>query len=123
MEASRTGRPSPAAGLFFLLVRVLRLAPELAPAFGDEAVAAGFDAALRLLEEGVAGEAGRDRVEELDHRGAGPAQEAAARPVEAGVERHRQAGHGEVLVEVRDTVFIGRRRAGGAARALREDND
>src|SRR5215211_4695195 len=77
----------------------IRLAAELASPFREEAVAAGFDAALHLLEERVAGQAGRDRIEELDHSGAGPTQEAAARPVEAGVQRYGQAGHGEVVVK------------------------
>ena len=44
---------------------------------------------------------------------AGPAQEAAARPVEAGIEGDRQAGHAEGLVEMGDAELVGGRRAGG----------
>ena len=39
------------------------------------------------------GQARRDRRQELDHRGAGPADEAVAGPEQAGVQRHRQARH------------------------------
>ena len=92
-------------------------------AFGNQARGRGLDRLLQPLGERLLVEARRDRVEHLDHDRAGIAQERAARPEQAGIERDRQAGRAGLAVEMRDAVFVARLGAGRAARALREDDD
>ena len=82
---------------------------------GDQAVAGGFEAASSSSRN-LARQTGRERVQELDDDRAGIAQEAAAGPVEAGVERERHAGKLQALIEgdVARLVVGRRRRAAGA---------
>ena len=62
-------------------------------------------------------------VEEFDHDRAGQPQERAARPEQAGVQRDRNAGHADLGIEMRDAELVARLGAGGAARALRKDDE
>ena len=63
-----------------------------------------------LLDEFAALQAGRQRIEKFDHQRAGIAHEGAARPEQPGIERHRQAGHAAVGIDLRDAGLVVRRR-------------
>src|SRR6478735_9051754 len=85
--------------------------------------AACLDPLLQLALEGDFVEPRHDRRQDLDADRAGTAQELAAGPVEAGVERDRDAGHAELGIDMRDAELIGRRGTGGTACALGEDQE
>src|SRR6185503_7831219 len=94
-----------------------------AAGFGDQAGAGGLDA---VLDQGAGlgtRQARRDGIEHLDDDGAGVADDAAARPEQAGVERERVAGQAQSLVERDEARLVVRRRARRPSRAFREDDD
>ena len=62
-------------------------------------------------------------IEHLDDDGAGIADDAAARPEQAGVERQRVAGQAQALVERDEARLVVGRRARRPTGAFREDDD
>src|SRR3954452_18999408 len=93
----------------------------LSRGLGDKSIRRRLDTPLQLLQEGATLHAGRDRRKELDHDGAGEAEETAARPEQSRVQRHRKARHAGFVIDIGDAGFVGGRRAGCTACAFRED--
>src|SRR6185312_13742104 len=88
----------------------------------DQPIGRGLDLVLQALDELALVEPRRDRIEDLHHHRSGMAEEGAARPEQAGIQRDRQAWHAFRLIEMRDAEFVARLSGDGAPRAFREDD-
>src|SRR4051812_32015246 len=99
------------------------LRPTVYVPLGDQPRRRILDLALQPLEERAEVQPRRDRIEDLDDDRSGIAQELAARPIQAGIERDRHAGNAKLGVEARDAELVGRLGPGRPPRALREDDD
>src|SRR4051812_38148057 len=69
----------------------------------------GLHVVFETLQESLLVETGRNGIENLDAHRAGIALERAPAPEEAGIERHRQARHASLGIEVGDAALVGRR--------------
>src|ERR1700751_5664642 len=98
--------------------------PRLLGAAGcDQAIARLLDLLAQAVEELLARQVRRQRIEKLDHQRARITHEGAARPEQAGIECNRQARHPAVGIDLNDTALVVRRRARRRARALRKDHE
>src|SRR5204863_3426383 len=96
---------------------------ELALAFGDEARGRVLDRLPEPGGKGVLVEPGRDRIERLDHDGAGIAAERPARPEQARIERERHACHAGLGIQWHDTELVARLGPRSAAAPFWKNDD
>src|SRR3954452_17909998 len=89
----------------------------------DQPVGGFLDDLPDALDKLIAGKARRQGIEKFNHYGARVSHKGAARPEKTGIERHWDAGHIAIRVDLAHAMFVAGWRVDWPARSFMKDDE